>query len=87
MGVLQPAIQAKCLKSVEAERRGAASSTYYIGTDLGQGGAAVIAGQLIPVYGYSGMFLFYMIPLLGVGIIYALVLWGKGEGKRKKRKN
>lgn len=72
VGILQPAIQANCLKSVETGRRGAASSTYYIGTDLGQGVSTVAAGRLITRCGYSGMYLCYIVPMLVIGLIYLL---------------
>lgn len=68
VGLLQPAIQAMCVQAVPASRRGAASSTYYIGTDLGQGGSTLLAGQLIPALGYGGLFWVFLIP---VGVVTA----------------
>lgn len=73
VGALQPGIQAMCLQSVGASRRGAASSTYYIGADLGQGLSAMIAGGLIFTMGYAAMFRLYTLPLLLVLVFYFLL--------------
>lgn len=83
VGLLQPAIQANCLKSVENGRRGAASSTYYIGTDLGQGVSTVAAGRLIPRCGYGGMYLCYIAPMVVIGLIYLFHLMNAAVLKRK----
>lgn len=79
VGLLQPAIQSMCVQSVPASKRGAASSTYYIGTDLGQGSSTMMAGQLIPTIGYANLFLVYLIPIgLATGYYAA-----RGVKKRK----
>ena len=70
VGTVQPAIQAGCVSSVPPARRGAASSTYYIGADLGQGGATAAAGGIIAAEGYSGMFFWAFIPLAVSAILY-----------------
>jgi MFS family permease len=72
-GLLQPAIQAMCIQSVPASKRGAASSTYYIGTDLGQGASTVFAGQLIPAVGYGNLFFVFLLPMAAVTAYYALL--------------
>ncbi len=84
VGILQPALQANCLKSVEPERRGVASSTYYIGTDLGQGMSTVAAGHLISTCGYSGMYLCYILPLLVVSILYSAANMIRRQVKHKE---
>ncbi len=72
VGALQPGIQAMCVQSVPAQRRGAASSTYYIGTDLGQGVSTMAAGPMISEMGYAPMFRLFTLPLLlVVGIFMA----------------
>jgi MFS family permease len=63
VGLLQPAIQSMCVQAVPEAKRGAASSTYYIGTDLGQGASTMTAGQLIPSIGYANLFLVFLIPI------------------------
>lgn len=72
VGLLQPAIQAMTIQSVSPNRRGSATSTYYIGTDLGQGFSTLIAGALIPCVGYAGVFLVLVIPFLLVNLYYRL---------------
>ena len=84
VGILQPALQAACLKTVAPEKRGAASGTYYIGTDLGQGLSTIIAGHLISVCGYSGMYLCYIIPLVVVCILYAVIYTVKNRRRCKR---
>ena len=84
VGLLQPAIQANCLKSVESGRRGSASSTYYIGTDLGQGVSTVAAGRLIARCGYGGMYLCYIAPMALICVIYLLHFMKSADFGRKK---
>ena len=72
VGMLQPAIQAGCVSSVPPERRGAASSTYYIGADLGQGGGTAAAGGVLSAGGYSSMFLWTAVPLAFSAAAYFL---------------
>lgn len=61
----KPALQAASVKSVPPARRGAAVSTYYIGTDLGQGSAPIIGGKIVDMNGgdYSMVFALYALPL------------------------
>jgi MFS family permease len=73
VGALQPGIQAMSVQSVPSSRRGAASSTYYIGADLGQGASVIAAGKLVSDMGYSPMFGLYTLPLLSVLALYPLM--------------
>ena len=70
-GACQPAIQTFSMKCVSTERRGAASSTNYIGTDLGNLTGPVIAGFLVDHIGYAPM---WRIMLFPAGIALVLVL-------------
>jgi MFS family permease len=70
-GAIQPALQAGCLKGVDEKRRGAASCTYYLGADMGQGFAPVFAGMVAGSLGYGSMFVLFIIPL----IIAAVLFW------------
>ncbi len=63
-GACQPAVQTLSMKCVPAERRGAASSTNYIGQDMGQLVGPVVAGTVIERTSYSTMWQFMLIPLL-----------------------
>ncbi len=72
VALARPAIQAASLQSVGPERRGAASSTYYIGSDIGQGTAPVIGGKIIDASGenYGLAFAVYSLPLVLAGALY-----------------
>lgn len=84
VGTLQPALQAATVQSVSLERRGAATSTFYIGTDLGQFTAPIIAGNLIDHVGYASMFRIYIVPLFLAGCFYMVYLLVKYRKKAKK---
>lgn len=70
VGLARPAIQAACVKAVPAARRGSASSTYYIGSDIGQGTSPAIGGRIVDLTGNYGLaFALFTIPLaLGAAI-------------------
>lgn len=70
-GAAQPAVQTLCMKCVPEERRGAASSTSYIGQDLGNLCGPIIAGAIAENMGYVSMWRIMMIP---VGITITLVI-------------
>ncbi len=74
VGAVQPALQASVMNAVSPERRGAATSTFYIGADLGQASAPVIAGEVIDSSGYPSMFRVYILPLAAVMIGYGLFM-------------
>lgn len=74
VGLARPAIQAACVQAVPPHRRGSASSTYYIGSDIGQGTSPAIGGKIVDRTGgdYGLAFAIYTLPLaLGAGV-YAL---------------
>lgn len=75
-GAAQPIIQALCMKSVPKERRGVASTTSYIGTDVGYLIGSPIAGALATAFGYSAMFRFMVVPV-GMAVILLLASYGK----------
>lgn len=56
-------LQAMCMKAAKPEDRGAASSTAYIGIDLGDLIGPTIWGVVIDLVGYSRMYLFNIIPI------------------------
>ena len=60
-GACQPAIQTLCMKCVSQKRRGAASSSSYIGNDLGQLLGPNVAGAVIVAFGYNAMWRFMML--------------------------
>ena len=82
VGMVRPALQAASVKAVSPERRGAASSTYYIGSDIGQGTSPMIGGKIVDATGgnYGLMFGLYTLPLVAVCFLYGIV-----TGRQKKR--
>ena len=54
-GACQPAMQALTMKAVSSERRGAASSTNYIGMDIGSMIGPTIGGFVAQTFGYALM--------------------------------
>ena len=64
-GIVRPALQAECIKTVTPDRRGAASSTFYIGSDVGQGVSPWLAGQVVDSSGgdYGMAFGVFAIPM------------------------
>lgn len=49
-GSAHPALQTVCIQKVGKEKSGAATSTFYLGGDVGQGFGPVIAGMIISAY-------------------------------------
>lgn len=67
-GTCQPLVQAMCIQSVSADRRGAASATSYYGTDSGYLLAPVLCGFIIERAGYAVMFrsmIFFLVLAVG----------------------
>lgn len=71
-GASQPAIQALGMKCVPDSHRGAASSTSYIGQDLGNLMGPIVAGAIAQSLGYAAMWRMMIIPVLAaVAITFA----------------
>lgn len=81
VGVMQPALQAECVNSVEDSRRGAASATYFLGADIGQASAPVIGGILVDKIGYSNMFFCNIGIVIGMTLLYTIVTLFVKKGK------
>ena len=62
-GASVPAIQTMSMKSVPEEKRGAGSSTNYIGTDLGSLIGPIIAGYVVEMAGYVSMWRIMTVPI------------------------
>jgi len=80
-GAAQPAIQATCLKKLDAAKTGVAAATFYIGADIGQGLGPMIGGKIADAFGYDVMFYFCM-GLLLIGLI-GFLLYDRGQRSRK----
>lgn len=63
-----PALQALVMDVAEPDRRGSAMATYYALVDLGVSAGSSVAGQLVPLWGYGGVFTAAGgAPLVGLG--------------------
>ena len=70
-GFSQPLLQTMSLRSVSVERRGVASSTHFMGVDLGIGVGPIFAGMVAAWFGYAGAFLSMLIPVgLAVSVLF-----------------
>jgi len=67
-GTGQISLQTACMKKVEATKVGIATSTFYIGADLGQGLGPIIGGELSERLGYTAMF-YCIAILIGISLI------------------
>lgn len=69
-----PTIQAVCMRSVPKERRGAASSTAYIGTDVSNLLGPVLAGFVVDYMGgYVTMWRVMILPII-IAVMLSLVM-------------
>lgn len=63
-----PALQALVMDVAEPGRRGSAMASYYALVDVGVSAGSAVAGQLVPVWGYGGVFTAgSYAPLVGLG--------------------
>lgn len=70
-GAIQPSLQTMAMHAVAPERRGAASSTFFVAFDLGIALGGFLAGLLAKRAGYDAMFLWMIAPcLLSWGYYY-----------------
>ena len=74
VGIVRPALQAECIKTAAPDKRGAASSTFYIGSDIGQGASPWLAGGIVDSSGgnYGLAFGALSIPLALSMLLYAI---------------
>ena len=77
-GNLQSSTQAIAIKSTPPHRMGLANSTYFIFLELGLGLGPFILGYLVPLIGYSGLYL-SMVALIVLVIPLYYVLHGKSD--------
>lgn len=78
---LDPVLQARVLKVVSEERRGAASGTFYLGADIGQAAGPIAGGILAQGFGYDKMYSLFIIPLAVVSAIFIYVQLKAGRHK------
>lgn len=80
-GAVQPSIQAACIKRAGIGKSGVATSTYYLGGDIGQGLGPIIGGFVVGALGYKGIY--YICIIL---MVLAAVMFYYSE-KREENKN
>lgn len=78
----QPAIQAQCIREVGPERRGVATSTYYIFADLFQGAGPIVGGLAVEAAGTcrAAFYAAAGILLAGLACFFLLCAWRKKKG-------
>lgn len=79
-GLGQLSLQAESIKRVSEHRVGVATSTFFIGADLGQGVGPIIGGILSDHYDYSTMF--YTLALL---MVASMLIFNRYEKLQKKQ--
>ena len=68
----QISLQAECIKRVDAGRIGVATSTFYIGADLGQGVGPMIGGAISSTFNYTILFVFCAVLMLVAMLFFNL---------------
>lgn len=71
-GISQPLLMSRSLDLVPPERKGVASSTIYIGGDMGQAVAPMIGGAVLGSVGYTVMYDMFIVPLLAGFAVFML---------------
>lgn len=66
----QISLQSACIRKVDVERVGIATSTYYIGADMGQGFGPIIGGKLSDLFSYEIMFYCMAIFMLAGVVVF-----------------
>jgi MFS family permease len=66
-GAAQPTLQSTCIKKLPPSRSGVATSTFFLGADIGQGIGPIIGGAISASFGYSAMF-YCCVGLLIIGM-------------------
>lgn len=79
-GMAQPSLQAECIKRTAPERRGTASSTYFMCSDIGQGLGTMLGGAISDHFGYGTMYN----SIAGIFVIAAVLCVIFGLQSRRK---
>lgn len=77
-GGQQPILMSECVRNADATKRGSASNTSYIGTDLGNFLGSNTAGFLVAYLGYRKMYMAVVVPIIICTIVFVVK-------KRKKK--
>jgi predicted MFS family arabinose efflux permease len=78
----QPALQATCIRKLGPARTGVATSTFFVGADVGQGLGPIIGGAVSETMGYSAMY-----AGTGVVLMLGMVLYAWYERRQRARQS
>lgn len=81
-GAAHPALQAAAIRKAGKERSGVAISTFYLGSDIGQGIGPIVGGFIVEYLGYGSVFGF-----CGWLVLFTLVMYVGSVLISKKRKS
>jgi MFS family permease len=84
-GTGQLSLQSACIKKVDVTKIGVATSTYYIGADIGQGLGPIIGGKISELFNYKIMF--YYTAILMLSGIVAFIVYQNYDKKRMQYVN
>jgi MFS family permease len=73
LGGEHPMLMAECVKSADSSKRGRASNTSYVGTDIGQFFGSNIAGFMVAYLGYRNMYLVNVLPIIVCTVIFVVL--------------
>ncbi len=77
-GTGQLSLQSATIKKVDAARVGVATSTYYIGADIGQGLGPIIGGKVSEIFNYEIMFyMVALVMLVGIAVFIPYQIYDK----------
>lgn len=83
-GAAHPSLQAECIRRAGKDHRGAATSTYSLGGDIGQGIGPMLGGVLLEhcpgLLGYQTLFLICAALMVAAEVYFLLI-----NGQQKKR--
>ncbi len=84
-GSINPTTQAWSVRSVEKSQIGMAQIIFYTGLDLGSGIGSFFAGRIADASGYSGIYLWMLIPIgLELLILIGYSIWKRSQACSQK---
>jgi MFS family permease len=69
----QPILMSECVRSASPDKRGNASNTSYVGTDIGGFVGSNLAGIAVAYLGYRYMYRVFALPVIVLTVIYTIL--------------